>query len=50
MNAACNRCGKDLYEHYYAERTEEETKEFILEENKRLKTKKLRKVCRLKKR
>ena len=42
INAACNRCGENLYDHYYAGRTEEETKEFILAENTRLKRKKNR--------
>jgi len=42
INAACNHCGENLYDHYYAGRTEEETEEFILAENTRLKRKKNR--------
>ena len=41
MNAVCGRCGRNLYDHYYLDKTDDESKMFIIQENKRLKSESL---------
>ena len=41
MNAVCDHCGRNLYDHYYLDKTDDESKMFIIQENKRLKSESL---------
>jgi len=41
MNAVCGNCGRNLYDHYYLDKTDDESKSFILQENQRLKSESL---------